>query len=194
MGLLSAAAVPSAVGMLGAAYEKPSKRKNYAFAYFSAGNPLGFVFGTLFSGIATHLFNWRASFWLLAIIYLVITVLAFFIVPNDDSSMERPSAQTLKKFDIGGTLLTVTGIGMFSSSLRYAMHCQVRWILLMHASIASDAPQGWRTPYVLVLLILGVLALVGFVFGENYCKFPLVPMGIWKDRDFSLVSHSISMR
>lgn len=64
LGLWSAAAVPPAVGILGAAYEKPSSRKNKAFACFSAGNPVGFVFGCLLSGAAADLFNWRASFYL----------------------------------------------------------------------------------------------------------------------------------
>lgn len=43
LGLTSAAAVPPAIGALGATYATPSKRKNYVFACFSAGNPLGFV-------------------------------------------------------------------------------------------------------------------------------------------------------
>ncbi|KAG9769387.1 major facilitator superfamily transporter, partial [Aureobasidium melanogenum] len=46
MGLMTAASVPPAQGLLGTIYEKPSRRKNAAFACFSAGNPLGFVFGT----------------------------------------------------------------------------------------------------------------------------------------------------
>lgn len=57
LGLWSAAAVPPAVGILGAAYVVPSKRKNYAFACFSAGNPIGFVMGCIFSGIAAKLFS-----------------------------------------------------------------------------------------------------------------------------------------
>lgn len=40
LGLFSASATPPAVGLLGTIYDKPSKRKNYAFACFSAGNPL----------------------------------------------------------------------------------------------------------------------------------------------------------
>ncbi len=43
LGLWSGAAVPPAIGILGAAYSVPSKRKNKAFACFSAGNPVGFV-------------------------------------------------------------------------------------------------------------------------------------------------------
>ncbi|PWY84741.1 MFS general substrate transporter [Aspergillus heteromorphus CBS 117.55] len=152
MGLLSAAA-------------------NRVFACYSAGNPLGFVFGSIFSGIATQLFNWRASFFLLAIIYLVIAVVALVTVPVDHSSKEPLSRAALKRFDVGGTLLAVAGIGMFSGAL----------------SLGSDAPQGWATPYVLVLLILGVVLMVGFVFWERWYPHPLVPMSIWRDRDFSLV-------
>ncbi|KAL1622997.1 hypothetical protein SLS56_008474 [Neofusicoccum ribis] len=171
MGLMSAASVPPAQGMLGNIYQRPSKRKNKVFACFSAGNPMGFVFGSIFSGIATQLFNWRASFFLLAIIYVIIVGIALFSVPVDHTQKEKLSVQGLKKFDIVGTILTIAGIGLFSGAL----------------SLGSDAPQGWKTPYVLVLLILGALLIVAFVYWERWCEFPLVPMDIWKDRDFSLV-------
>ncbi|KAL2353193.1 putative transporter [Cryomyces antarcticus] len=171
MGLMSASAVPPAVGMLGVIYEKPSKRKNAAFACFSAGNPLGFIFGTIFSGVATQLFNWRASFWLLAIIYLVFTILAFFTMPVDDTDKQKFDWEAVKRFDILGTVLTVAGIGMFSAAL----------------SIGDNAPHGWKTSYVLAMLIIGILMMIGFVFWEHFFNYPLMPLGIWKDRDFSLV-------
>ena len=119
LGICSAAAVPPAVGSLGAIYSKPSKRKNYAFACFSAGNPLGYVFGSVLSGVATNLFTWRASFWLLAIIYAVFTVIAIFTVPKDQAKEpETFGWEALKRFDIIATILSITGIAMFSSSLR----------------------------------------------------------------------------
>ncbi|KAI9709127.1 MAG: hypothetical protein M1820_003573 [Bogoriella megaspora] len=171
MGLMTASSVPPAQGMLGVLYEKPSKRKNYAFACFSAGNPLGFVFGTIFSGIATSIFNWRASFFLLAIIYLVFTIIAIFTVPKDAAEKQPFNLEAIHKFDVLGTLLTIGGIGMFSAAL----------------SLGPTALDGWKTSYVLALLIVGVLLLVVFVFWEKYFEFPLVNMAIWKDRDFSLV-------
>ncbi|GAQ46325.1 hypothetical protein AtubIFM57143_000866 [Aspergillus tubingensis] len=171
MGLMSAASIPPAQGMLANLYPRPSKRKNRVFACFSAGNPLGFVFGTIFSGIATQLFNWRASFFLLAIIYVVVVAVAVWVVPTDHGAKEPLSLLALKKFDVVGTILTIAGIGMFSGAL----------------SLGSDAPSGWKTPYVLVLLILGALFIVGFVFWERWYEYPLVPMFIWRDRDFSLV-------
>ena len=123
MGLLSASAVPPAQGILGSIYEKPSRRKNYAFACFSAGNPLGFVFGSICSGIATQLFGWHASFWLLAIIYLVVTIIAYFTVPEDDIEKLPLTIESLKQFDVIGAALTIGGIGLFSTGLRSG-HCR----------------------------------------------------------------------
>lgn len=172
MGLMSAAAVPPAQGMLGVIYDKPSKRKNAAFACFSAGNPLGFVLGMICSGIATQVFGWRASFWWLALVYVIFAVIAFFIVPNDTRDKTKLGWSVWKKFDILGVVLTVAGTGMFSAAL----------------TLGSDAPQGWKTGYVLALLIIGLACLVAFVFWELHVEDPLIQMSIFKDRNFSLVS------
>jgi len=170
MGLMSASGVPPAVGILGVVYEKPSKRKNYAFACFSAGNPLGFIFGTIFGGIATNLFGWRASFWLIAIIFLVTTFIGIWTIPKDFTAKEPVNMETLKRFDVLGTVFIIFGIGMFSAAL----------------SLGETAPQGWTTGYVLALLIVGLALMIAFVVWDCWFKYPLVPMGIWKDRNFTL--------
>ena len=54
-------------------------------------------------------------------------------------------------------------------------------------SIGPDATQGWRTPYVLVFIISGLLMMAYFVFWEGRISYPLMPMEIWHDREFSLV-------
>ncbi|KXS96015.1 hypothetical protein AC578_3901 [Pseudocercospora eumusae] len=177
LGLFSASAVPPAVGVLGIVYEQPSKRKNAAFACFSAGNPLGFVAGTIQGGIASSLFGWRAGFFLLAIEFVIFTGIALFSVPKDFTVKEPFNWNTLKKFDFLGTALTVAGIGMFSAAI----------------SLGDTAPDGWRTPYVLALLIIGFLLIVAFVFWELYFEFPLMPMQIWKDRNFSLVMSILAL-
>jgi MFS family permease len=117
LGLWSAAAVPPAIGILGSAYSLPSSRKNKAFACFSAGNPVGFVMGSIFSGIAADLFNWRASFWLLAIIYAVVFLGSIWTVPKSEAVREKFTFETAKKFDLLGILLSMAGIGLFSASL-----------------------------------------------------------------------------
>nr|POF06764.1 putative mfs-type transporter [Quercus suber] len=54
-------------------------------------------------------------------------------------------------------------------------------------SLGDTAPQGWRTGYVLALLIVGILLLIIFVVWDCFYKYPLVSMSIWRDRNFSLV-------
>lgn len=112
--------VPPAIGILGAAYSTPSKRKNMAFSAFSAGNPLGFVFGTILCGIATQLSSWRAAFIMLCIIWAVLTVHALWAVPNVENFDRAPLKQrlsSLKHFDYVGTVLTIFGTGMFTAGL-----------------------------------------------------------------------------
>ena len=118
MGLASAAAVPPAQGILGNIYHKPSKRKNRVFACFAAGNPVGFVLGSIISGIVAKPFNWRASFFALAIIYVVGLAITLFTIPVDHSESEKASIQSIRKLDVVGSLLVMAGIGMISGALR----------------------------------------------------------------------------
>ncbi|KAJ6051281.1 hypothetical protein N7499_010645 [Penicillium canescens] len=171
LGLFAAAVVPPAVGALGAVYEKPSKRKNRAFACFSAGNPLGFVGGMIISGVASHEYNWRASFWALAVVYAIFTVLTVWTVPADGFARTPVSLDALRRFDLLGTGLVIVGFAFFSSSL----------------SLAGDAPDGWRTGYVLGLFIVGFFLLVAFLYWQSIAENPLMPLWVWKDRNFSLL-------
>lgn len=171
MGLFSASAVPPAVGSLGYVYSRPSKRKNYAFACFSAGNPIGYVLGMLYAGVATQIFNWRASFWFLAILYGFFALLALFSVPKDTQPKAPLTLATVKGFDTLGTILAMAGIGMFSTAL----------------TLGSDATDGWKTSYVLALLVVGIFLFATFVWWETKFSAPLLPMHIWGNKDFSLL-------
>ncbi|KAI1133600.1 major facilitator superfamily domain-containing protein [Nemania abortiva] len=172
LGIPAAMVVPPAIGILGAAYVTPSKRKNYAFSSFSAGNPLGFALGTVLCGIATQIFSWRAAFILLSIIWAIFTVFAFWAVPNVETFERAPLRQrlgALRQFDYLGTVLTIFGTGMFTAGL-------------------TLGPQdGWSRPHVIALIVVGILLLVAFVFWEKVFPTPLMPLHIWKDRNFSLI-------
>lgn len=121
LGLASAMVVPPAIGILGAAYKVPSQRKNWAFAAFSAGNPLGFAVGSIVCGVAARIFDWRASFILLAIIWAVLGVASIWIVPSVEAFGPAPFRERLRtaleQFDSVGTVLTVVGVGMLTAGL-----------------------------------------------------------------------------
>ncbi|KAI9744291.1 MAG: hypothetical protein M1818_002443 [Claussenomyces sp. TS43310] len=172
VGLCSAAVVPPAVGTLGAVYVKPSKRKNAAFGCFSAGNPIGFAGGALMTGVVMKIFDWRASFWFLAIVYALFTLLTIWTVPTGPNHVRAKfNFETLKKFDILGTLLAILGIAMFSSSL----------------TLSGDGPNGWRTSYVIALLVVGLVLIGCFIYWQHVFKDPLMPLWVWKDKNFSLL-------
>ncbi|KAF2210494.1 hypothetical protein CERZMDRAFT_113390 [Cercospora zeae-maydis SCOH1-5] len=179
LGLFNASAVPAAQGLLSLSHPTSSKRRNYAFACFAAGNPLGFAFGAIFGGVAATIFNWRASFRLIAIVFFVFTVIGAATIPQDPETKKKLNKDTLKHFDLVGVLCVVFGIGMFSASL----------------SLGAAAPHGWTTNYVLALLILGALLLVAFVCWDIWLddEYALVPMSIWKDRDFTLALSILSL-
>lgn len=96
LGLASAMVVPPAIGILGAAYSAPSRHKNWAFACFSAGNPLDFAVGGLVCGVTARVFNWRAGFIPLAIIWAVFAVSSFWIVPSVEAFEPAPLKTRLR--------------------------------------------------------------------------------------------------
>ena len=171
LGLASAMVVPPAVGILGAAYRVPCKRKNFAFACFSAGNPLGFALGSFATGVASKIFDWRASFIFLCMLWAVFTVACVWIVPGNVESYEPAPFRTraweaTKKFDIVGTVLTVLGVGFLT------------------AALTLGPADGWSSAIVISLLVVGFCLLVVFVLWESYWPYPLMPLKVWKIKGF----------
>ena len=57
-GLGAAANVPTAIGILGVTFP-PGKAKNYAFAAYSSGAPMGSVFGNILGGVVGQYASWK---------------------------------------------------------------------------------------------------------------------------------------
>jgi MFS family permease len=175
-GVSAAASVTAAVGILGSEY-LPGRRRNFVMASFSAGAPIGFVIGILAGGICSQVLQWNSVLYFFAIIYAVLTVVGFFVLPSTDPPM---SVQFLKTsagaIDYGGSFLTVAGFTLFVFALS-------QW---------DTAPQGWRTPYIIICLVLGIMCIGGFCVYEIYVpKRPLMPMYIWKYPGFPLCMATI---
>jgi MFS family permease len=178
LGVSSAAAVPPAIGKLGAVYEKPSRRKNWAFACFSAGNPVGFAIGAFIAGVSMQVASWRAVFWVTAVIYAAFTIVAVFTVPPDvEQKKGGLNRETFAQFDFLGACLAVIGIAMFTASL----------------TLAGDSPHGWSTSYVIVLLVVGILLTAGFVYWQSIFEHPLMPLSVWRDRNFTLLVSTLCL-
>lgn len=159
-GLGPAAFLPSGLMLLGSTY-RPGPRKNVVFSIYGACAPLGFFIGIFFAGIAAEYMTWRWYFWLGSILAAITTVVAFFTIPSD--LHERKSLDI--KMDWLGTVLISSGL-----------------ILVVYAiTDSSHAPNGWKTPYIPTLLVLGVVLLLLSVYVEGWvADMPLLPSELFK--------------
>ena len=120
LGLCSAASVPAAIGILGAVYSRPSRRKNKAFACFSSGNPIGFGAGALLSGAVNRSMSWRASFWTLAVIYGLIAAISWWTVPMDrNQSPCITDTAKLTQLDWLGATTIIAGLALLLTGITY---------------------------------------------------------------------------
>lgn len=114
LGLGTAVISPPAIGTLFATYPE-GRRRNKAAGALGCGNPIGFILGSVASGLASKYYSWRASFIVVAIFFVVLTVASFWTMP----SIPRAGSLAVeaKQFDYLGTVLTVVGFALVSSAL-----------------------------------------------------------------------------
>ena len=159
-GLGAAAFLPSGVMLLGSIY-RPGPRKNLVFSLYGGAAPLGFFAGVFFAGLTGEYLTFGWYFWIGAMLIFSTILAAIWAVPNDT---EERKAMGIK-MDWMGSILIVAGL-----------------ILVVFAvTDSSHAPQGWRTPYVYVTLIIGSLALFAAVYVEGWvASAPLLPPELFK--------------
>ncbi|RFU32308.1 hypothetical protein B7463_g4050, partial [Scytalidium lignicola] len=169
MGLGIAAVAPPAVGVIIKTYPRESKRKKVVMGYLAAGNPLSIILGGVSSGIATKLFSWRAGFVAMSITYFFIALLALWTVPHSRRVIEG-KRRILRQFDYLGTLLLAIGMALLSAAL----------------TNGPGATNGWKSPKIIVMLILGLGCILTFAAWEHCHAHPLIDPKLWRDRNFNL--------
>ncbi|KAL5049107.1 hypothetical protein BDW71DRAFT_165552 [Aspergillus fruticulosus] len=158
-GLGLAAFLPSGVMILGKTY-RPGPRKNFVFSLYGACAALGFFIGIFFSGLCSQYLSWRWYFFIGAILSAITTLSSIFYIPRDFKET-RGNGATM---DWTGCALSVSGSVLFVFAIAHS----------------SYAPQGWRTPYIPVCFVLGVLLLAVLTYVEGWVvKNPLLPGDIF---------------
>ncbi|KAI9663861.1 MAG: hypothetical protein M1821_007351 [Bathelium mastoideum] len=148
-GLGAAANVPTAIGILGVTF-KSGKSRNYAFAFYGAGAPLGAVIGNLLSGFVTEFLSWKWVFWILAIFAAMVTVAGWLLIPKPAALSPEATAKSAVDW-VGGVLIT---IGLFA--LLFA---------LTEGNIV-----GWATPWIPILIVLSLLITTAFILWQSYLE------------------------
>ncbi|OSC97829.1 efflux transporter [Trametes coccinea BRFM310] len=146
-GIGAAASIPAALGILAKNFP-PSPLRSVAFATFAAGAPVGAAIGSAIGGVLTQLTKqtWRSNFWFLAALAAMCCLGALVSVDDDFASGIAD-----RRIDwIGACLIT---IGMT--------------FIIFVLSDGSIAPDGWKTGYIIALLIVGFTLLALFVCWER---------------------------
>ncbi|KAG1852786.1 major facilitator superfamily domain-containing protein [Suillus subalutaceus] len=162
-GLGTAATIPSAVsilytlnwnshavcqlGILAHAFP-PSRIRSIAFATFLAGAPVGGAFGMTIGGVLTQISSthWRSPFYLVAVMSALTGISGMISFDADVTSTEAVDW-------IGASLVTI-GLVLIV-------------FVLGQGEVAS---QGWKTPYIIILLIVGIVMVLLFLLWERYLE------------------------
>jgi MFS family permease len=165
-GMGAAAYLPTGVMLLGSVY-RPGPRKNLVFSVYGTSAVIGFFIGIFFAGIVGQFTYWGWYFWIGAATIAVTMITAIFAIPNDNLEKRKLKKEDRVSMDYWGALTIVSGL-----------------VLLVFAiTESSHAPDGWRTPYIPALLIVGILLLFLAAYLEGWvAKAPLLPGAIFKHK------------
>jgi MFS family permease len=152
-GIGPAIIMTNGLALFGRAYP-PGIKKNIVFSIFGSVAPAGFVCGAAFGSLFAELAWWPWAFWSYAITLWGLTILAVMVIPKELG--ERPLNPP--GFDWTGSVIGVAGMILIN----------VAW---------NNAPMyGWGAPKVYFVLIIGILAMVGFFWVEGRAISPILPL------------------
>ncbi|KAK3905233.1 major facilitator superfamily domain-containing protein [Staphylotrichum tortipilum] len=159
-----AAFLPTSIMLLGKTY-RPGPRKNLVFSLWSAFAPIGFFLGIITGGATAEYMSWRWYFYFGSIILFIVCIASFITIPRDWASTHVENAHI--KMDWWGAVTIVPGLILTTFAITEGAH----------------APQGWKTPYIIVTFVLGVLLLAAAVYIEGWvAEQPLLPFDLFKPK------------
>ena len=157
-GIGGAMLVPGSLAIISASFDED--RRGKAIGTWSGFSGITAAIGPVLGGYLVDNVSWRAAFLINVPLALVVLFIAYRHVPES----RDPDA---RKLDIPGAVLATLGLGGVVFGL-----------------IDAQA-SGFDDPMVLLSLALGVLALVAFVFVERRSDEPMLPLSLFRSRNFS---------
>ncbi|MGW7384715.1 MFS transporter [Streptomyces sp. NPDC054794] len=165
MGVGGALIMPSTLSILITVFDEEERGK--AMAAWSSVSMLGLVGSPVLGGVLIDHFSWHSIFFLNVPVVVLAVVAGLTLMPESKAPWQ--------KADPLGAVLSAAG-----------MTALVWWII--------EIPQhGAFEGRSLVSLGIAVLTLAGFVVWENVTSFPMVPLVLFKHRNFSGGSLSLAL-
>src|ERR687898_3294320 len=157
-GVGGALLVPGSLAIIGASFGEENRGK--AIGTWSGFTGITTAIGPVLGGYLVDNVSWRAAFLLNVPLAIAVILIALRYVPES----RDPDARRL---DIPGATLATVGLG----AIVYG---------LIESSLA-----GFGSAAVMLSLLLGALALVAFVVRERRTQEPMLPLTLFRSRNFS---------
>jgi EmrB/QacA subfamily drug resistance transporter len=161
-GVGAALLIPGSLAIIGASFQKRDRGK--AIGTWSGFTSITAAVGPVLGGFLIEHGSWRWAFFINLPLALAVLALTIRFVPE---SRSRQAAATLDWF---GAVLVTLGLG----GIVYAL--------------IESSKRTWMDPGLLIALLLGVSALVAFVVVEVHTTAPLLPLHLFRARNFTGVN------
>ncbi|GAA2223536.1 MFS transporter [Herbiconiux moechotypicola] len=157
-GVAGALLVPSSLALILANFSGPAQGR--AIGIWTAFTSVANIAGPVLGGVLVDQLSWRLVFGI-NVLPIAVTLVLLARLPHD--APHAPGARV----DVLGAVLGMVGLGLPV----FALIEQVNF--------------GWASPVVLVPLVVGAAALVLFVLHERRAAQPMLPLSLFRSRNFS---------
>jgi EmrB/QacA subfamily drug resistance transporter len=157
-GVGAALLVPGSLAMISASFDE--KTRGRAIGTWSGFTSITTAIGPVLGGWMLAHTSWRWAFFMNLPLAVVVMVISLWRIPESRS-------QVAERVDWWGGFLATIGLGG-----------------LVNGFIES-VDLGWKNPVVIVSLLVGLGALIGFLFVEAAVTSPMLPLGLFASRSFS---------
>lgn len=157
-GFGAALLVPGSLALISSVY--PKERRGVAIGTWSAFSGITGAAGPVIGGYLVEHVSWHWAFLINLPLGIALVAVCLWRVPESHGAHAG-------RLDLGGALLATAGL----AGVVFAL---------------IEAPQqGWTSASVLVAAGVGVAALVAFVLVERRSSAPMLPLSLFRNRDFS---------
>ena len=159
-GLGAALVMPSTLALVAATFE--GEERGAAIGSWASWGAVAAAIGPLIAGVLIGVLSWRWIFFLGLPLVAVAMAIAVWVIPES-----RNPGVTARQIDVWGAAWSALGL----AGISFAM-------------IQASA-SGWAQPLVAVSAAIGVGAGFAFVLHERRTEIPMVPLELFRSRNFS---------
>ncbi|CAA9578197.1 Uncharacterized MFS-type transporter [uncultured Synechococcales cyanobacterium] len=158
-GVGGALLTPGSLAIISASFSE--RQRGQAIGTWSGFTGITSAFGPVLGGWLVEQASWRWIFFLNLPLAVLVLGIVFWRVPESRDEIGP------RRLDWWGVLLGTVGLGGVVFGL------------------IESSNLGWQNPIVLSTLVVGILALIGFVLVEARSRAPMMPLTLFRSRTFS---------